>query len=215
MDAAATILSVTSRTLNGGKAIYDVAANVEANGLVTALTMQTFEQSIAQQAAAFQGQRCSVRYESQQKGQYTNTYLNAIAPEGQLPVEIPTTGGRGGRPGGGGGFKRSPEETASIVKQNVLGTAFEAVSTLYTGLGPELFEEMKATALSLAAELFDIAKPKAPGDPQTVQPVAVVAAPAVAVVPATPAAVAAVVPGIQVGTAAVSTADGAKAIAWD
>ena len=120
----------------------------------------------------------------------------------------------------------------------MLGTAHHFVAALYTGLGPEFLEEAKAHAKAYAAELFEIAKPKAPAAagvaqdivPAAVQPVAPAAAPE-PVQPvlepgtalATPAAVAAAVAGVVVGAPAAAVAaipvqgaepSGASDIAW-
>jgi hypothetical protein len=242
MDANGVNSGTQQRPLSNGKVIYETAANLETTEGIQAIKLATFDANLAQRANSLNGQRCSFRFNVEQKGQYTNYYLNDIAPEGQLPVDsgIPTAQSAGGKSGGqgrsgGGGYKRSPEETASIVKQNVLGTAHNFIASLYQGLGPDFLEEAKARAKEYAAELFEIAKPKpaapangatplaAPVSPATA--LAPAAAPAPAPVPAetapiipapgtTPQTLAAAVPGVVVGAPSAAPAASAAEIAW-
>lgn len=154
-DIIGQILSVLGRPTNNGKTIYDIAFS-DGN------TYTTFDGKVAGKAQALQGQQVSARVKVQQKGQYTNLYLNDVAPVGQLPpqqqpvaagspvAQIPLAPATS--PPSRGGM--SPEREAKIVKQSVLSTAFGFVGALYTGAGPEAAEEATAKALELAKTLY-------------------------------------------------------------
>lgn len=217
-EANGTVLAggVTGEVIPDGRTVYRIAINFDHpihekyEGKVS-----TMKVSLANLAQSLAGQRVSVEYnvvQNTKRPEYWNFYLENIAPEGQLqsgaaggiPIVQPSSSG--GRKGGGGTWKpRDPEETKSIVKQNVLGTAFGFVGKFYEGLGPDQLEEAEAKAFDLAQRLFEIAKPKQ-GAPAPAEPVAPQ--------PTTPAEVAQQVPGVQVGVPVEQTPDVKDAV-WN
>lgn len=222
MDANGLIFSVGAQPTNNGKQLYKVATQIEGPQGTQAIEMVTFDAALAGQVAAYAGgaQRVSIRYGSQQKGQYTNYYINAVALEGQLPPDTGQNGGRSQqRPGGGapGSFRSDPEIQKSIVKQSSFGTAFEFIGRLYDGLGPDHLDTATAQAMDLASKLYEIAKPH-PAQPTLTPVTPTTTVPVVATQPivptaTTPAEVAAQVPGVTVGSG--QAVSGAAAIAWD
>lgn len=166
------VLGVTGRTTRNGKTAYDVAFS-DGN------TYTTFLPQLATKAQQLQGQAASARVSVTQRGQYTNLNLEDIAPQGQLapqafpmqpgaaiPMPVPGQGQPGVVPQAQGsaipiqtqqGGRRDPAVEQRIVRQNVLGTAFEFVGDLFQGTGPEGLGEAKEIALGLARELFHIA----------------------------------------------------------
>jgi hypothetical protein len=139
-----SVLGVEGRSVNG-KTIYDVAFS---DGVKYA----TFKQPVADAAQRLVGQPAVADVTVKQKGQYMNYYLDEIAPgagASQLPLApaispIPVNTGVG----------RSPEVEQRIVRQNVIGTAFNFIAHVYTGAGEEALAEAKGHALALAKELY-------------------------------------------------------------
>jgi hypothetical protein len=176
-DIQGSVLSVQGRNTRNGSTIYDIAFS-DGN------TYTTFDPDLATKANNLAGQAVSARVKVEQKGRFTNFYLNDIAPAGQLaPQALPAPGGTavgvpvaGGIPivsnGGGSGGGRggmTPEREAKIVKQNVLGTAFGFVGALFQGAGPEALEEATSLAGALAQKLYGVVQG---AQPQAAVPVA-------------------------------------------
>jgi len=223
MDANGIVHAVTGRNTNNGKVIYEAASTVELPEGPKQIQLATFDSNLAGTAKGFEGgaTRVSFRFDVKQNGQYTNYYLKAIAPEGQLPVEadIPIVDSNQGRRGGGNGrgsYGKTMEERKSIVKQNVLRTATDFVGQFYQGMGPDFYEEAKKKALDFALELFEIAKEQAPAAQEVEVSVVPAAQPQTqSVPPTTPAEVAAEVPGVQVGVQTTEQQPAASDVAWN
>ena len=155
-DINVQVLNVQGSTTRNGKTKYEIA-------LSDGNTYVTFDPNLATKAHGLQGQAVTARVKVEQKGQYTNLYLNDVAPQGQLAPAAPAAGSAipmAGAPAagipmvGGGGRGMDPAREAKIVKQNVLGTAHAFVGSLFQGAGPEALEEAKQLADGLAKELF-------------------------------------------------------------
>jgi len=73
-----TVLSATPRVTGTGKTVYDIAFS-DGN------TYATFDAKIWAKVQSVGQQPASARVSVKQNGQYTNFYLNDIAPQGQLP----------------------------------------------------------------------------------------------------------------------------------
>lgn len=127
----------------------------------------TFENALATKAHKLTGHTVDARVEfAQSKKDPSKWFLNLvdIAPSGQLPPLAPTAGTAipmAGAPTGGIPMAQpgqsngsNPEREQRICRQWALGTAFEAVSVLYTGAGPDALIELKALALELGRELY-------------------------------------------------------------
>jgi hypothetical protein len=76
-EIAGNVLSATPRVTGSGKTVYDIAFS-DGN------TYATFDAKTFAKAASLVGQAASARVNVKQNGQYTNYYLNDIAPQGQL-----------------------------------------------------------------------------------------------------------------------------------
>lgn len=223
MDLQVGIIQITVRNTKNGKTLYDVSCS-------DGLTRTVWEAPIATALNAFSGtgQQVWIRATEQQNGQYTNRSIIAFAPPGQaLPPDtggFAGGGGGGGRPGGGGGRPgggMSPDDKTRISKMGAQGSAATLVAALFSGAGPEAFEEAVEKHAELTKRLYKSARshetPEAAGPtvletgtqgqvlPSVGQPVATGA-----VLPTTPAEVAAQVPGVVVG---VPVAQDAAAVA--
>lgn len=190
----AQVLGVSSRqSRNGQHTMYDVQ-------LSDGQKYTTFDPDLAQQAAQLQGQNVAANVSLEQNGKYLNRNLLAIGAPGTLPAPVPQAGAvaiPAGQPvgqpvvgtpgvitpapsGGGGGM--SVEDKARITRLSAAGTAFDFVSRLFAGAGPEAGKQATEIARSLTESLVAYGHNGTwPG------------------VPATPAQVAAAVPGVQVG----------------
>jgi hypothetical protein len=157
LEIQGQVLSVSGRKTQKGNTIFEVAFS-------DGKTYTTFDNLLANQAKALEPQNgqpaplVQAQVEVSQNGQYTNYNLKAIRPAGgvtvlstpsgqvvgaSVPIPIaPAPTGRG----------RDPEVEARIVRQNVLGTAFNFVAHF----GDEFSDHLaaKAAALALAKELF-------------------------------------------------------------
>jgi len=212
MDVQLGIIQITVRNLSTGKTVYDVACS-------DGVSRQVWEAPIATALNAFAGTGAQVwlRTSEKQNGQYTNRSIHAFAPPGQaLPPDTGGPGGGfgggGGRPGGGGGGRggMSEADKTRISKMGAQGSAATLVAALFSGAGPEAFEEAVEKHAELTKRLYKSARsheaPEAAGPtvlqtgtqgqvlPSVGQPVATGA-----VLPTTPAEVAAQVPGVVVG----------------
>lgn len=135
-EVRGTVLAVNGKSTGKGP-IYEVAFS-------DGQTYATFKNEIADAAKRLQGQPAVIQVTSKTKGQYTNYYLDSIEPgqgaiEGAptpIPVSTTNTGGR------------SPEVEQRIVRQNVLGTAFNYAAQM---------GESEEFALGLAKRLYQIA----------------------------------------------------------
>lgn len=148
-DIVGQVLSVQGRPINSGKTIYEIAFG-DGN------TYVTFKGQLAEKANALKGQQASARVTVKQKGDFTNYYLDDIAPQGSLaPIAMPVAGGTAitmhqnasvpqGIPMAAAG---DPEKDARIAKAVAVKAAVEFVGALFQGAGPE--------ALSEALEAFD------------------------------------------------------------
>ena len=147
------VLGVTGRQTKSGKTLYEVAFS-------DGQKYVTFKGDLSQKANGLVGQQVTMRVTVKQNGDFTNYYLEDIAPQGQLvpqalpagapiqqpPVSIPVA------PPSNGGM--SPKREQKIVKQNVLGTSFNFIGSLFQGAGPEALDEAFAHAEKLAHVLY-------------------------------------------------------------
>lgn len=152
------VLGVTSRPINGGRTIYEVQAG-DGNKYAT------FKSDVAQKAANFQGQMADLLVAVQQKGNYTNFYINDAGPVGTLTASNPTQGqsiqaagtiqpaGGAGviTPGAGGGARgMTDEDRLRMARCSSASTAFAFVAALYQGAGPEAIKDALKMARGLA-----------------------------------------------------------------
>lgn len=187
----AQVLGVSSRqSRNGQHTMYDVQ-------LSDGQKYTTFDPDLAQQAAQLQGQNVAANVSLEQNGKYLNRNLLAIGAPGTLPAPVPQAGAVAipaaqpvaGTPGvitpapsGGGGGGMSIEDKARITRLSAAGTAFDFVSRLFAGAGPEAGKQATEIARALTETLVNYGHNGAWQG-----------------VPATPAAIAQAVPGVQVG----------------
>ena len=152
-EISGTVLSAAPRIVGNNKTIYDV-------NLSDGNTYTTFDAKLWAKVAPLIGQAVSARVAVKQNGNYTNFYLNDIAPQGQLaatsapvatPAPLPLAPAISPASRGGG---MSPEREQKIVKQSSLATAFKFVGSLYQGAGESELEAAKALAHELAKELY-------------------------------------------------------------
>jgi hypothetical protein len=192
VEITSHVIGVQGRQTKAGVTWYDVA-------FADGNTYSTKDGVLAGKAQSLVGQNVSANVETQQRGQYTNKYLNDIAPAGQLPAAStpnpngvanaqatlnsapPLIGGVPPIPVSSGGM--DPAREAKIVKQSLLSTSLGFVGQLYSGAGPEVQAEALEAGLTIAKALYaEVMGGQTP-------------APA-----PTPQAVAAAVPGVQVGS---------------
>lgn len=205
----AQVLGVSSRqSRNGQHTMYDVQ-------LSDGQKYMTFDPDLAQQAAQLQGQNVAANVSLEQNGKYLNRNLLAIGAPGTLPAPVPQAGAVAipagqpvgqpvvGTPGvitpapsGGGGGGMSIEDKARITRLSAVGTAFDFVSRLFAGAGPEAGEQAAGIARALTEAIV------AYGHNGTWPGVA-----------ASPAQVAAAVPGVQVGVQGIQQDAGQQAAA--
>jgi hypothetical protein len=163
-EISGTVLSATPRIVGNNRTIYDVAFS-DGN------TYTTFDAKIWAKVQAVGQQPATARVSVKQKDQFTNFYLNDIAPQGQLaatsaPVATAPQPQVARAPQSGG---MSPEREQKIVKQSSFSTAFNFVGALYNGAGESEFEEAAGKALDLAKELYG----QVMGNEPVTEPVAV------------------------------------------
>lgn len=122
MDATVTIAEVEAVETRSGT-IRFVVRDGDGNAYTT------FRESIGQRAQQLEGKRVRIEYHEQQRGQYTNVYLDKVEPAPPEP--------------GGGGDGSDPEEAA-------WRTAVEAAPWLVGESDPqeavppdELYEKLK------------------------------------------------------------------------
>lgn len=144
-----TVLSATPRVVGGNRTIYDIAFS-DGN------TYTTFDAKIWAKVQQVGQQPATARVSVKQKGDYTNFYLDDIAPQGQLaatsaPVATPPPPQAARAPQSGG---MSPEREQKIVKQSSFSTAFNFVGALYQGAGESELEQATMHAKVLAADLY-------------------------------------------------------------
>jgi hypothetical protein len=182
-DIQVQVLSVGGRQTKTGKTVFEVA-------LSDGQKYTTFNDALAQQANTLVNQAVTAQVEVSQNGQYTNYNLIAIRPSTVSSQGLPLAPAISPIPVNTGGGGRSPEVEQRIVRQNVIGTAFNFIAHVYTGAGEEALAEAKGHALALAKELYSHAFHGQAPTPTTAPDVAaqvneVVGAPAVAVGPPT------------------------------
>ena len=155
----AQVLSVTGKNTSKG-VVYEVQMG---NGT----TYSTWDGNIAAKANGLQGQLADANVELKTNTRNGRTYNNQIlldiAAAGQLgAVAQPVAPGVPVAPANTSAIPmqapdvRVPdvERQRMIVRQNVLGTAFAFVASLYEGAGPEALEAAEAAALGLASKLY-------------------------------------------------------------
>lgn len=212
------VLGVTSRPVNGGRTIYEVQAG-DGN------KYSTFKPDVAQKAANFQGQMADLLVAVQQKGNYTNFYINDAGPVGTLTASNPTqgtpigggnitpVGGSAGGPGvitpvsGGGSRGMNDEDRLRMARCSSSSTAFAFVAALYQGAGPEALKDALKMARGLAEGVLQ-------WNQQGLWPGGVQVTPLDVPPPETPQEVAGQVPGVRVGVEGV-VASGGDDIPWD
>jgi hypothetical protein len=133
-EITGTVLSATPRVVGNNRTIYDIAFS-DGN------TYTTFDAKIWAKVQQVGQQPATARVSVKQKDQFTNFYLNDIAPQGQLaatsaPVATPPPPQAARAPQSGG---MSPEREQKIVKQSSFSTAFNFVGALYQGAGESEF----------------------------------------------------------------------------
>ena len=84
MEAVVTIAEVEPVKTRSGTIRYAVR-DTDGNEYTT------FRESIGERAQQFQGQRVRIEYHEQQRGQYTNVYLDKVEPAPQEPAPAGTT----------------------------------------------------------------------------------------------------------------------------
>ena len=156
-EISGQVLSATSRVTTNGKTVYDIAFS-DGN------TYATFKGDLFTKAQGLQGQQASARVSVKQKGEYTNFYLNDIAPAGQLAPPGVTlhqpSAAQPPQPAPAPQGGMSAEREQKIVKQSSFATAFKFVGALYQGanavggLTPAEIDDAKKLAHELAAELY-------------------------------------------------------------
>jgi len=151
-EISGTVLSAAPRIVGNNKTIYDV-------NLSDGNTYTTFDAKLWAKVAPLIGQAVSARVAVKQNGNYTNFYLNDIAPQGQLaatsapvatPAPLPQAAPQPARAQGG----MSPEREQKIVKQSSFSTAFNFVGALYQGAGESEFDAAVKHASVLAERLY-------------------------------------------------------------
>jgi len=145
-EISGTVLSATPRVTGNGKTVYDIAFS-DGN------TYATFDAKIWAKVQAVGQQPASARVSVKQNGNYTNFYLNDIAPQGQLAATsapVATAAPQVVRPQNGG---MSPEREQKIVKQSSFSTAFNFIGLLYQSSGVDA-EQATNEALALAKQLY-------------------------------------------------------------
>jgi hypothetical protein len=212
MDTPVGIVQVRVQTTSNGRQKFDVDCT-------DGVTRTVWEANLANALNAFAGtnQQVTIRWSEKQNGQYTNRTIHAFAPPGQaLPADNgqggSQQGGGGFRGGGGGGFRgMSEEDKTRISKMGAQGAAATIIAALFTGAGPEAYNEATELHDKLTLKLYKSARshekqgtqavqtgaqgqvlPQAgtPVDPSLLQQQAATV---------TPQDVAAAVPGVQVG----------------
>ena len=144
-----TVLSAAPRIVGNNKTIYDV-------NLSDGNTYTTFDAKLWAKVAPLIGQPVSARVAvkpNPKNPQYTNFYLNDIAPQGQLAATsapVATAAPQVVRPQNGG---MSPEREQKIVKQSSFSTAFNFIGLLYQGSGVDA-EQATNEATTLARRLY-------------------------------------------------------------
>ena len=123
MESLITIESVKTFETRGGNTRFVVRSSDGAE-------YTTFREAIGRRAGELEGQRARIEYHEQQRGQYTNVYLDKVEP---APPEAP-----------GGGSETDPEEAA-------WRTAVEAA--------PWLLGEADPHAKTSPEELYESLKP--------------------------------------------------------
>jgi hypothetical protein len=162
-EITGTVLSAAPRIVGNNKTIYDVAFS-DGN------TYVTFDAAIWAKVQTVGQQPASARVSVKQNGDFTNFYLNDIAPQGQLgppgvtlhapapqqvhasPLAELVPAAQIARAPQSGGM--TPEREQKIVKQSSFSTAFNFVSSLYQGAGDSEFEAAVNMAHQLAKELY-------------------------------------------------------------
>lgn len=124
MEAIKTIESVRTFETRGGNARYVIRAT-------DGDEYTTFREAIGGRAAELEGRRVRIEYHEEERGRYTNVYLDKVEP---APEE----------PGGSGGSDTDPEEAA-------WRTAVEAA--------PWLLGESDPHARTSPEELYETLKP--------------------------------------------------------
>ena len=196
---------VTGRQTNGGKTIYDIAASLELPEGTINTKLATFDGVVAKQAKKLEGGRATFKYTVKQNAQYTNYYLEAIAPEGELDdslddIPIVQPGQSAGKKPWGGGGGKTAAERASIARMHAMTCAHTFIASLYSGMGPDFLVVAKKEASKLANEIFQVTKEKQSDNQAAQVDVAKVdPPPEPEKKPTTPAEVAADIPGVQVG----------------
>jgi hypothetical protein len=152
-EITGTVLSATPRVVGNNRTIYDIAFS-DGN------TYTTFDAKIWAKVQQVGQQPATARVSVKQKDQFTNFYLNDIAPQGQLaatsaPVATPPPPQAARAPQSGG---MSPEREQKIVKQSSFSTAFNFVGALYQGAGDERVGAAIELAHNIAKELYGHAK---------------------------------------------------------
>src|SRR4051812_48070385 len=92
MEAVVTLQDVREFETSGGNTRY-VVRDTDGNEYTT------FRENIGAQAKALEGQRVKIEYHENQRGQYTNVYLDKVEPAPEEPRD-------------GGGPDTDPEEAA-------------------------------------------------------------------------------------------------------
>lgn len=214
-DIQVAILSVSTRNTSTGKTVYDVACG-------DGEKRQIWEAPLAQAINAFSGtgQPVTLREEVKQNGQYTNRTIKAFSPPGSaLPPEV---GGGGAiapqplRAGSSGGGGMTPADKTRISKMGAQGSAAQIVGSLFTGAGPESFEQAIELHEQLTKKLYkDARSHEAESGTQVIQTNAQGAmVPAAGVLPVVgqpvdAAVIAAAVPGVTVGVPVAAAQDAA------
>ena len=154
-EISAQVLSVVGGPAgSSGKTKYEVAMS-------DGQKYVTFNGPLAAKADSLKGQVVAARVDVKQNGQYTNYYLNDIGLPGTLaalanPTQVASVPAQTLAAIPFVKDERVPDKERQklIVRQNVLGTAFDFVAALYNGAGPEALEEARDQALDLAKTLY-------------------------------------------------------------
>ena len=124
MEAVTTIADVRTFETRGGNTRY-VVRDVDGNEYTT------FREAIGDRAAELEGKRVRIEYHEEQRGQYTNVYLDKVEPAAEEPTE--------------------PESTDTDAEEAAWRTAVEAA--------PWLVGDSDPHAKTGPEELYDTLKP--------------------------------------------------------
>lgn len=160
MDAQVKILGVSVGTTRNGKQYFDVQCS-------DGQTRRCWDASLSQKINQFanqsgQGPDVTLRFDVTQNGQYTNTSVKACFGPGEMvTADTGNSGssfGSGGGRGGGGRGAWTPEQTMRVTKLASFEYATTLVGALFSGAGPEAFEQAYELTEEAAKRIYKAAR---------------------------------------------------------